>query len=621
MKRINGMVAYWQLLATDTELSAYVTQHDIAEFKRRALAEGDRFLTVELPKLGKALEAALASGVFELPAGFKQFRNRPYPAFLNKAWSELLDEQGRVLWYEFSPNGQFSFHSGGSGAVRCIRQLTLLAYKLRVPYSTEEIDKFTDAFVSVDSSLPEVDFQQPAFDGWTVGDVLVRAGSYIRTLLSGVNPLDVRPKHGSGQSACRTKPKDRYYRPRFVPQLHQVYPEYFWFYWNLVHRCDERANVEVLMHPASRLTFVPKDSRGPRVICMEPRELMFIQQGQMDLLYKAILRYRNVAQEVSCLTQDRNQIAAQQGSIFGDLATLDLKEASDRVSLDLVRTLFPDNWVQALEASRSTHCELPDGRLIRLRKFAPMGSACCFPVESLVFWAILRGVIDLVVGSTPSIRHSRMPLRVFGDDIVLPHSIASKAISALEAVGLMVNRTKSYLSGPFRESCGADFFAGDDVSYVRTQRAFAPDNWGTQEGLFRLRDQFNEAILKYGFHLTAPLVSLFKEITGRSIPVTTAYAVDHDWDGREKISPPSGCLALIGLTRDYGVRAKTRLGRYCSLELKCLRELPVYEEQDLDDRCHLVRWGLHGSQDRPLGFPYRVALPKRHKYKYGWVRL
>jgi len=619
-ERLNGLVAYWQLLATDTELSVYVTPQDIAEFKRRVRAEGERFLTVTLPTLGKAMEASFATGVLELPAGFGRCGNRAYPAFLRKAFEELYSSEGVLLWYEYSPNKLFSFHTGGSGAVLAIRQLTLMCYKLRVPYQPHQLSSFTAAFLATESEIPDsVSSLTLTGDGPDVDCVLRVASRYIHAVLAGVNPLDIRPKHGSGQSACKTLPWERWKRPRFVPQLHKLYPQWEWFFWNFSHYSEERAKgQEILFHPTSRLTFVPKDSRGPRVICMEPRELMFVQQGQMALMYKAIQRYRSVAREVSCLTQDPNRDLAWLGSATGSLATLDLKEASDRVSLELVRALFPSNWWDALTASRSTHCELPDGRVIALKKFAPMGSANCFPVESLVFWAICRGVFDVVDGRQHIRLHSRRALRVFGDDLVLPQEMASTVISILEVVGLKVNRQKSYLQGPFRESCGADFYEGRDVSIVRCKAAFAVDTWGEKAGVFRIRDLFNETIRRFGMHLSRPLANLLYEITGFRPILTARWAVGMDHRGKEVVIPPSGSLSLISDVTDVS-NARTRWDDdYQCRVVRVLQERAVIKPLALADRSLLLKWELTGSPEHRSD---RVALPKRTKYKYGWVCL
>lgn len=142
----------------------------------------------------------------------------------------------------------------------------------------------------------------------------------------------------------------------------------------------------------------------------------------------------------------------------GKLATLDLKDASDRLRLDVVQRLLPPNWAEALTACRSGMTELPDGRVVMLHKHAPMGSAVCFPVMALVIWSLLTAIAP---------RFDRNAILVYGDDIIVPTYLASDAIQVLEAVGLRVNRNKSFTCGPFRESCGEEYVYGVRVTPVR----------------------------------------------------------------------------------------------------------------------------------------------------------
>jgi hypothetical protein len=174
--------------------------------------------------------------------------------------------------------------------------------------------------------------------------------------------------------------------------------------------------------------------------------------------------------------QEVNRDLALHGSIHEHIATLDLKDASDRVSLALVRRVFAKVPVvlQALEACRTTETQLPDGRLVELKKFAPMGSALCFPVEALIFWAILVSAMC---------KRTRLPLSVvgkrifvYGDDIIVPVDWAPQCMLALERVGLRVNTAKCCITGPFKESCGMDAFKGVCVTPIRFRKQWTDRN-------------------------------------------------------------------------------------------------------------------------------------------------
>jgi hypothetical protein len=171
---------------------------------------------------------------------------------------------------------------------------------------------------------------------------------------------------------------------------------------------------------------------------------------------------------------------ARIGSRDGTLATLDLSDASDRVSNQLVRAMLVDfPWLSAaVDATRSRKAavDLPEGQVIhRLGKFASMGSALTFPVEAMVFVTCVFLGIERALNRrlTPrDVQSLKGRVRVFGDDIIVPVEYVREVVASLEHFGALVNSGKSYWNGRFRESCGGDFFAGDDVSIVRVRRLF-----------------------------------------------------------------------------------------------------------------------------------------------------
>jgi len=115
---------------------------------------------------------------------------------------------------------------------------------------------------------------------------------------------------------------------------------------------------------------------------------------------------------------------------------------------------------------------LPNGDVIRLHKFAPMGSALCFPVECLVFAAIVEASIKEVGG-----RPHESQYRVYGDDIIVESEYAETVVSRLIQNGFIPNKDKSYTytksSLIYRESCGGEYLNGDDVTPIRLSRWFA----------------------------------------------------------------------------------------------------------------------------------------------------
>jgi len=54
-------------------------------------------------------------------------------------------------------------------------------------------------------------------------------------------------------------------------------------------------------------------------------------------------------------------------------------------------------------------------------------------------------------------------VHVYGDDIIVRKSVYEPLIELLAYLGFTTNSRKTFSSGPFRESCGADWYEGKDV--------------------------------------------------------------------------------------------------------------------------------------------------------------
>lgn len=213
----------------------------------------------------------------------------------------------------------------------------------------------------------------------------------------------------------------------------------------------------------SRVIFVPKTWKKLRGISAEPAELQYFQQAIYRSLEDAISG-TILHRVINLRDQNGSRHLAQKGSRDGTLATIDLSSASDSVTLQLVKDIFgSSNLTRWLLATRSTHTLIED-KLVPLNKFAPMGSACCFPVECLVFAGVVLATARRRFGKRFKIGSS---YRVFGDDIICPSSISQDVISNLELFGFSVNPDKSFTSGDFRESCGMDAWKGHDVTPLK----------------------------------------------------------------------------------------------------------------------------------------------------------
>jgi len=209
----------------------------------------------------------------------------------------------------------------------------------------------------------------------------------------------------------------------------------------------------------------------------------------LESFEKAIEANDNARHFIQWESNVPNQELARLGSLFGDLATLDLSEASDRVSNQLVRTMLLNHphLGEAVDATRSRRAEVlgKDGKkIIRLAKFASMGSALCFPMESLVFMTVIFLGIERELKrplSKKDVESFRGQVRTYGDDIIVPVRYVRSVVSTLESFGFKVNASKSFWTGYFRESCGKDYYKGEDVSIVRVRRVLPTQRSDAQE--------------------------------------------------------------------------------------------------------------------------------------------
>jgi hypothetical protein len=200
---------------------------------------------------------------------------------------------------------------------------------------------------------------------------------------------------------------------------------------------------------------------------MEPSTLQYCQQGIWKEIDRVVASDHRLRNRIGFHDQTRNQRLAALGSIERNFATIDLSAASDSVSHALVKSVFRGTkLLRYLLATRSRYTRLPDGRLIALKKFAPMGSSLCFPIETIIFAAICHYVTRE--------HHATGKYSVFGDDIIVPTQCVDDTMLILETLGFSVNREKSFYREDcwFRESCGAEYCDGFDVTPMRVSRKY-----------------------------------------------------------------------------------------------------------------------------------------------------
>ncbi len=211
----------------------------------------------------------------------------------------------------------------------------------------------------------------------------------------------------------------------------------------------------------NNIAFVPKTAKTLRTIAVEPMLNGYLQKGVDELMRKRLKRVG-----INLEDQSPNQRLSREGSIPGQAdpyATIDLSSASDSVSIELCRFLLPEDWFVFMNQIRSPRFVL-EGRNYPFNKFATMGNGFCFPLETLIFASLCH--VAYREG------HLREDFSVYGDDIIVRTSVAPRVLDLLRICGFTANTEKTFLSGPFRESCGTDWFEGKDVRPVNLDYAF-----------------------------------------------------------------------------------------------------------------------------------------------------
>lgn len=433
---------------------------DIATVTKRIACEGEAFMSITLPRLDDLLVAGLRDG--QLPP-FEGWLSRcAFPEFLKDLWVRIFSVVDGVL-----------LDRPCVDSIRWVRQISRFHKKLREVCPPDRVEAAIDRFVELDAQLPSraeirngrngrqgLDPYAPMVCQILFGEIIGRAMS---------SPLE--GKHGPGSVSERLGTNSRWDFESISYSISSLLgDEFFKPTWeSLQNRPPSYKTV-----PA-RLVAVPKTAEKPRLISIEPSYNQFAQQALMLNLKHELERAGSVC---SFRWQKHNRHLAKEASMTGQLATIDMSDASDRVSMALVEELFGFNpgFLRYLRLSRSAFVQVREDELVLLRKFASMGSALTFPVEAMVFTA-------LVVTSICRRRNDFRPkaikrlgkrgsygLSVYGDDIILPVDDAQYAIENLESVGLKVNRSKSFLIGKFRESCGFDGYDGWDVTPIYLRR-------------------------------------------------------------------------------------------------------------------------------------------------------
>jgi hypothetical protein len=465
---------------------------DLVTITRRVEHEGLSFLTITLPNFCKDFERSLDQK-FVAPNSFAGFaKYKSLPRFLGGYLELVFDRKTGLL-----------LDNPSSDAIFFIRQACLLCKKIRIECTKERTTRAFSKYVECDH---EVDTWNNTIDSTYLDrfqDISARLwGPVLSELTLSLAEQYPIPKHGPGSTAEKILGNSKFSKMSWTYRLEEFFPSADFIIPNYGFYEDLQAInfVEPDAELATRVISVPKTLSTPRIIAMEPLCMQYTQQSILEPLIRTLESSNILGDAIGFTKQNPNQILACYGSKYGNLATLDLSEASDRVSKILVERML--NCVPLLRdmifACRSTQANVPDQGKITLAKFASMGSALCFPMEAMVF-------LTLIAYSYENLLRRRLiaadfkilcdQVRVYGDDIIVPTYMVQEVMATLRLFGCKVNASKSFWTGKFRESCGRDYYDGNDVTvtYLRTMIPDSPSDASRFISFASTRNQFYKA--------------------------------------------------------------------------------------------------------------------------------
>jgi len=634
---LKSLTSLWSCTASELAVRCYTSAAlDIKTVECRVEHEGLSFLAITLASYGKAIERWLERGFVD-PSDATEFRFGSrltgLPPFLGGFLGRVFDVASGVL-----------LDTPSIEAIYSLRQLTLMFGKIALP------DQPSNGLVSLKGNRQVVskererramvDFVQCENDvradnarlfphDWEefgrIADLLY--DELFLKVSSDITLGKLIPKHGSGSVADKLTSNGKWNQRTWPARLRQYFPpEEFLVTNEKPERVSQLHNELNIIEPGAEIPVkvisVPKTLKTPRIIAIEPAAMQYVQQSILRSFRDHLGEDDILSKMIGIEDQDPNRSMARVGSLTGDLATLDLSEASDRVSMQHVVNLLGRHSALhgAVMSCRSTKAAVRGHGVIPLSKFASMGSALCFPVEAMVFLTVIFVGIQKEL-RTPlcrdSIRSYLGRVRVFGDDIIVPRDNVLSVVHELENFGFRVNVRKSFWTGRFRESCGREYYDGEDVSIVRVRKVL-PQRRQDATGVVTTVALRNQAYWA-GLWRTASWLDTY---LGKLLREYPNVGPDSPVLGRESVLgyqfstiDPNTHGPIV---KGYSVRAKSPIDNLDGegALLKCLIGNP--EELSRNDRERLLKSQLFDVASVDDEHLERSGRPEHVSIKLGW---
>lgn len=460
---------------------------------------GIRVLTLDMPAYGKHFDKCLSVGLLtpsNLPGFGKIRRGSPVHAFMRGLVMRVFDSNGLLL-SQPCVNSIFFIRQLCNGAkkirIDCteeVRERTIQRYinqeqSLRPPslvWGGDRIDHALGIHLRIDDERQSLagngeDLFGPPPIPRGLCDIVHDIADRVTSGFGFFDPTEWRPKHGPGAVADSGRDGYKYHFPTWSLRLEQFFPSSLFAYANEGLWADSllHGKVPQEIEVPCRVLTVPKSQKAPRIIAKEPTANMWCQQIVRDFLEQKVGQ-SPLSSAIHFRDQSKNGDMARSASLTQSHWTIDLSDASDRVTLWLVERLFRKNksLLEGFNASRSTYCLVPTKSgdvLLRMKKYAPQGSAVTFPLQTIIYAILAVSSLHYVRGwrvSRRSIQRAAREVLVFGDDSIVPMDCGQQYIELLTYCGFAVNDSKTFGTGKFRESCGIEAYNGEDVtpSYI-----------------------------------------------------------------------------------------------------------------------------------------------------------
>ena len=391
--------------------------------------------------------------------------------------------------------------------------------------------------------------------------------------------------------------------------------------------CDEDGNFVPQFHKVDYDVWdsVPKTYKTDRGISYGASLNMILQLGVHDHIVQRLKRW---GVDLVHLPELHKRLA-QQGSLDDSLATIDLQAASDSISLELARLILPEDWFYFLDNIRAKSTKV-DEEVIALNKFCAMGCGFTFALETIIFMAIIWATAQIE-------GHRLQTMSVFGDDIIVDSELAEKLIMNLSHLGFQTNEDKTFTAGPFRESCGGDFFNGISVRPIYWKDI--PDGI---EGLYVIANRIRQTLRALNLNDYCPVdgYAIWQDVIGY-IPENLRYfgpascgdrviiAARSEWIGYSRYRDQQLRITCLGRAYDRKGRARPRKGigklayalytlGFCDNPIEHLDRNNLAEKHQRDNVVHYLKRTLGSTvtSDGQIMGSTKFKVVKRNTFVY-----